>query len=253
MMNQLRKQKIAEYINEKEAASIKELTTLFPEVSTMTIHRDLEKLESEGVIIRTRGGAISGKRQLSTSETHLEARLKANLDAKITIAKKAVSLINQGSSIFIDAGTSTLALARELPDINLNIFVTAPNIAVELSRLTKPTIYMCGGTLNKVNQAVSGPSTIQMLNGVNISMAFIGTSGYSPNAGFTCGKEEEMQIKQLVMKKAFKSVILMDQSKYGQILPFTFGGIEDADYIIGNQKFPDEFITLAEEVGTMIL
>ena len=252
-VNQIRKNKIAEYINEKGAASVKEINALFPEVSTMTIHRDLEKLEQEGVIIRTRGGAVSGKRQLSTSESHLETRMNTNLEAKRTIAKKAVSLINEGSSIFLDAGTSTLALAREIPKINLNIFTTAPNIAVELSRLSNPTIYMCGGMLNKVNQAVSGTATIHMLENVNIAMAFIGASGYSGDVGFTCGKEEEMQVKQLVMTKAVKSVVLIDDSKYGQILPFTFANLEQTDYIVSNDQLPEELIRSAEELGTMIL
>ena len=252
-MNQIRRQNIAEYINDKGAASVKELNALFPEVSTMTIHRDLEKLEQDGIIIRTRGGAISGKRQLSASESNLEARLKTNPEAKIIMAKKAITLLTEGSSIFIDAGTSTLAFARELPDINLNIFTTAPNIAVELSRLSHPNIYMCGGTLNRTNQAVSGPATMQMLEGINIAMAFIGVSGYSMDVGFTCGKEEEMQVKQLIMIKSFKNVVLMDDSKYGQILPFTFANINEADYVISNGQLPKEFLELAEEVGTMVL
>jgi DeoR family transcriptional regulator of aga operon len=253
MMNQVRKQKIAEYINEKGAASIKEINALFPEVSTMTIHRDLEKLEQEGVIVRTRGGAISGKRQLSDSETHLAVRESTNPEAKIAIAKKAISLIEEGNSIFIDAGTTALALAREMPDIKLNIFTTAPNIAVELSRLSNPTIYMCGGMLNKANQAVSGSATLQMLEEVNITVAFIGVSGYSIDAHFTCGKEEEKQVKQLVMSKSFKNVILMDDSKYGQVLPFTFGRLEDTDVVISNGKLPEEFILYGEEKETVML
>ena len=253
MLNQIRKQKIAETINEKGAISIKELNAFFPEVSVMTIHRDLEKLEQEGIIVRTRGGAISGKRQLSASETSLTTREKANPDAKMMIAKKAVSLIEEGNSIFIDAGTTALALAREMPDIKLNIFTTAPNVAVELSGLNHPTIYMCGGVMNKANQAVSGATTLQMLEDVNITVAFIGVSGYSAEAYFTCGKEEEKQVKQLVMAKAFKNVILMDDSKVGQVLPFTFGRLEDTDVVVSNGKLPEEFTRQAEEEGTMIL
>ena len=253
MLNQIRKQKITEYINEKGVASIKELNAFFPEVSVMTIHRDLEKLEQEGVIIRTRGGAISGKRQLSSSETSLTTRESTNPDAKMIIAKKAVSFIEEGNSIFIDAGTTALALAREMPDIKLNIFTSAPNIAVELSRLELPNIYMCGGMLNKANQAVSGSATLEMLKDVNITVAFIGASGYSTEAHFTCGKEEEKQVKQLVMAKAFKNIILMDDSKVGQVLPFTFGKLEDTDVVISNGKLPREMVGRAEEKGTMMI
>jgi DeoR/GlpR family transcriptional regulator of sugar metabolism len=253
MMNQVRKQKIAEYINEKGAAGIKELNALFPEVSVMTIHRDLEKLEQEGNIIRTRGGAISGKRQLSATETSLTTRENTNADAKIIIAKKAAQLIEEGNSIFIDAGTTALALAREMPDIELNIFTTAPNIAIELSRLEHPTIYMCGGMMNKANLAVSGTATLQMLENVNITIAFIGVSGYSADAHFTCGKEEEKQVKQQVMAKAFKNVILMDDSKYGQVLPFTFGKLEDINVVVSNGKLPEEFVSQSEEEGAILI
>ena len=253
MLNQIRKQKIANYVNESGVATIKELNALFPEVSPMTIHRDLEKLEQEGLIVRTRGGAMSGKRQLSASETHLFVRESTNPEAKIAIAKKAIPLISEGDAIFIDAGTTALALAREMPDIKLNIFTNAPNIAVELSRLQHPIIYMCGGMLNKANQAVSGSATLQMLEGVNITVAFIGASGYSLDAHFTCGKEEEMQVKQLLMAKAYKNVILMDDSKYGQVLPFTFGKLEDTDVVVSNGKLPTEFAVRAEDAGAMLL
>ena len=252
-MNQIRKEKINQYIQEKGAVSVKEINALFPEVSLMTIHRDLDKLEQEGSVIRTRGGAIPGKRQLNTTETRLESRISENMDAKKVIAKKATDLISKGSTVFFDAGTTTQLLADVLPDINLNIFTTAPNIALSLNRLNEPTIYMCGGTLNKTNQAVSGPGTLNILENINIAIAFIGVSGYTAETGFTCGKEDEMLVKRLVMKKAVKKVILMDSSKYGRVLPYTFGNVIDADYIISDGNLPSEFVEKAEEEGTIVL
>jgi len=252
-MNQIRREKINQYIQENGAVSIKEISALFPEVSMMTIHRDLDKLEEQGSIIRTRGGAMPGSRQVSAAEAKLESRMHTNVEAKKLMGKKAASLISKGSAVFFDAGTSTLSLARELPDMDLNIFTTGPNIALELSRLNNPTIHICGGTLNKANHALSGPSTLQMLENINIATAFIGVSGYTDESGFTCGKEEEMMVKMLVMEKAVKKVILMDCSKCGRILPYTFGVIEDADYIIGDDKLPADFVKKVEEAGTILL
>ena len=71
---------------------------------------------------------------------------------------------------------------------------------------------MCGGTLNRFNQAVSGQSTLQMLEQINIATAFLGVSGYTDEGGFTCGKEDEMLVKRLMIQKAGKKVILMDLS-----------------------------------------
>ena len=248
-MNLLRKETIGKYIQEKGAVTVKELGALFPEVSLMTIHRDLEKLEREGVITRTRGGAIAVTQGSSPTEAKLEARMQTNMKAKREMAKKALKLIEPGSAIFMDAGTSSIALAQTLPDMDLNIF----NVAIELSRLSAPTIHMCCGTLNRLNQAVSGQSTLQMLRGINIALAFIGVSGYTDQGGFTCGKEDEMLVKRLMVERAGKKVILMDSSKCGKILPYTFGNVEDVDYIITDGEVPASLRERAEKAGTEIL
>ena len=251
-MNQIRREKIRKYIQEKGAVSIKELTELFPDVSVMTIHRDLAKLEEERLIIRTRGGAMAINHH-GVTEGQLETRMQSNVVEKREIAQKAVGLIYTDSTVFFDAGTSCMALAQALPDIELNIFTTAPNIAVELSHLVNPTIHMCGGTLNRANQAVSGASTLAMLGHINIATAFIGVSGYTQDGGFTCGKEDEMQVKRLIMKKAARKVILMDSSKCGKIFPYMFGEMEDVDYIISDGNLPEEFLKLAEEANVIVL
>lgn len=252
MMNQIRKEKIGKFIQEKGAVTVKEVSALFPDVSLMTIHRDLEKLEDEGIIVRTRGGAIPAS-QSNGTEAKLETRMHSNVKAKRQMAQKALKLIQEGSAVFFDAGTSNMALAQALPDADLNIFTTGPNIAMELSRLTNPTIHMCGGTLNRSNQAVSGASTLAQLSDINIAIAFIGVSGYTPEGGFTCGKEDEMLVKRLVMGKAAQKVILMDSSKYGKILPYTFGDVPDADYVISDSGLPEEFIQKAEAAGVTVL
>jgi len=253
-MNQLRRESIGKYIQEKGAVTVKELNMLFPEVSSMTIHRDLEKLEEEGIIIRTRGGAIPAMQQgVHHTEARLEARMQTNVKAKRAMAQKALQLIEPRSAIFMDAGTSNMVLAQAMPDIDINIFTTGPNIALDLCRLALPTIHMCGGNLNRYNQAVSGQSTLQMLGQINIATAFLGVSGYTESGGFTCGKEEEMMVKRLMMQKAGRTVLLMDSSKCGKIMPYTFGNIEDADYIVSDGKLPPEIMERAERAGTVVL
>ena len=251
-MNQIRREKIRKYIQEKGAVSVKEINSLFPDVSIMTIHRDLAKLEEERLIIRTRGGAMAINYH-GLTESKLETRMQSKVVEKREMAQKALQLIYNDSTVFFDAGTSCMSLAQILPDIDLNIFTTAPNIAVELSRLVNPTIQMCGGTLNRANQAVSGASTLAMLEHINIATAFIGVSGYTADGGFTCGKEDEMQVKRLIMKKAARKVILMDSSKYGTIFPYKFGNIEDVDYIISDGQLPEIFLEQAKAAEVIVL
>lgn len=251
-MNQLRREQIRKHIQEKGAVSVKELNSLFPDVSVMTIHRDLAKLEEDRLIIRTRGGAMAINYH-GVTEGKLETRMQSNVVEKREIATKALQLIYTDSTVFLDAGTSCMSLAQLLPDIDINIFTTAPNIAVELSRLVNPTIHMCGGTLNRSNQAVSGASTLAMLENINIALAFIGVSGYTADGGFTCGKEDEMQVKRLIMKKAARKVILMDSTKYGKIFPYKFGNMEDIDYVISDGQLPEEFLEKAQAAEVIVL
>jgi DeoR/GlpR family transcriptional regulator of sugar metabolism len=91
-MNQLRREKIRKYIQEKGAVSVKEINSLFPDVSVMTIHRDLAKLEEEKLIIRTRGGAMAINYH-GLTEGKLETRMQSKVHEKRDMAQKALQLI----------------------------------------------------------------------------------------------------------------------------------------------------------------
>lgn len=249
-MNQMRQEKIDRLIQENKVATIKELQELCPEVSLMTIHRDLDTLESLGHIIKIRGGA----RAINQSEDPVfEIRERENLAAKAQIAQKAVEMIRPGSSVFMDAGTSNLFIAKALPDIHLSVVTTGPNIALELRHLTKPSINLCCGNLNRDNLAVSGHNTMEMLEKINIDLAFIGVSGCSIESGFTCGNEGDMMVKQLVIKKARTSAVLCDASKISLLMPFTFAKFEDIDYIISDGSLPEDFVRAAGLANTVVV
>ena len=249
-MNTLRQARIKEYIEHKSVASIKELHALFPEVSLMTIHRDLDVLERSGAVIKIRGGA---KAVRHAADLGFDIRLEENIDGKLAIAHKAMQLIQPYSSIFLDAGTTSLMLARNLPDISLNIVTTGPNIAIDLCHLSNPTVTMCCGTLNRKNQALSGINTLQMLEKINIDTAFIGVSGCSAESGFTCGTEADMLVKQLVIQKARTSVILCDHTKFSRLMPYTFASFSDAKYMVCDGPVPENLAQAAAKSGLTIL
>jgi len=249
-MNSLRREKLLRYIELKEAATLKEMQALFPDVSLMTIHRDLEYLEERGAILRVRGGAQA----ISDSvEPRFEMREQENSGSKNIIAQKAIPLIKPGSSIFLDAGTTSFALARIMPDIDVNIFTIGPNIAVELMKLNNPSINLCGGNLNRANLALSGQSTLDMIAEINIDTAFIGTGGYTQENGFTGGKESEARAKSLVIRKARTVVALMDSSKLGRILPFTFAKLSDFNYVVNDGRLPEDFLAEAARLNVTVI
>ena len=249
-MNRIRQDRIKEYIEENNVVSIKELQELFPEVSLMTIHRDLDTLEASGAVVKFRGGARSVR---YAGDPEFNVRMRDNNSGKLLIARKAMELIQPHSSIFLDASTTTLTLARNLPDMNLNIFTTGPSIALELCRLHNPVVTLCCGTINRKNLALSGQNTLEMLEKINIDMAFIGVSGCSIDAGFTCGTEGDMLVKRRVIDKARTSVLMCSREKLNCLMPYTFANISDVDYLISDEPMPEAFDIAAREAGVTIL
>ena len=105
-MNSIRREKIKDYIELKKTATIRELQELFPNVSLMTIHRDLDALVDSGAIVKFRGGA---KAVRHTGDPEFNVRMRENNTGKLTIANKALELIQPHSSIFLDASISNKA------------------------------------------------------------------------------------------------------------------------------------------------
>ena len=249
-MNHIRLEKMKAHIEKQNVVTIKELQKMFPDVSLMTIHRDLDVLAEEGVLVKFRGGA---KSVLHNGDPEFEVRIGANNAGKTTIAHKAMELLQPHSSIFLDASTTNLMLARSLPDINLNIFTTGPSIALELCRLHNPVVTLCCGTINRKNLALSGQNTLEMLEKINIDTAFIGVSGCSVDAGFTCGTEGDMLVKRLVIKKARTSVVLCTKEKLKCLMPYTFANFSDVDYLISDEPLPEAFQMAAKAANLKIL
>lgn len=249
-MNKLRQDKIKQFIEDQKVVTIKQLQALFPDVSLMTIHRDLDALSATGSIVKFRGGARSVHH---AGDPEFNVRMRENNPGKVSIAKKALGLIQPHSSIFLDASTTNLALARILPDINLNIFTTGPSIALELCRLHNPVVTLCCGTINRKNLAVSGQNTLEMLDKINIDMAFIGVSGCSVDAGFTCGTEGDMLVKRMVIRKARTSVIMSGNEKFTSLMPYTFATLADVDYMITDGNVPESFGKAARDAGVTVI
>ena len=249
-MNRIRQEQIKKYVESKNVATIQELRALFPEVSLMTLHRDLNTLEEMGVITKYRGG-VRSVHQIDDIEFNI--RMKENTAGKMSMMKKAMKLLHPQSSIFLDASTSNIILARNLPDIDLNITTISPNIALELCRLKNATVNLCGGVMNPRTLSVSGINTLEILEKINIDIAFIGVSGCSGEVGFTCGTEADMLIKKAVIKKARTSVVLCGADKLKRLMLYTFAKISDVDYIISDEPLPQEFSHRCEEGGVKVL
>ena len=249
-MYSVRQEQMKQYIESQNVVTIKALQQMFPDVSLRTSHRDLDALEARGTVVKFRGGARSVR---YSTDPEFNVRMRDNNMGKIQIARKALELIQPHTAVFLDASTTNLALAKILPDMHLNIVTTGPSIALELCRLHNPVVTVCCGTMNRKNLALSGQNTLEMLDRINIDMAFIGVSGCSAETGFTCGTEADMLVKRKMIQKARTSVVMCSKEKFSCLMPYTFAGLDEVNYLITDGIPPESFQLAANNVGLTVL
>jgi len=239
--------------------SLQDLSIRFSDISVMTLRRDLAQLEQDGFILRTRGGAVSLKKltveapSLSGEENEYAMRAHENMAAKKVIAEKALAFVKKGIPMYFDAGSTIMSLARILPDEQYNIITSGVNVAQEVVSHKKTTVMMPGGTVNKNTLSISGPDCISFIEKINIEVAFMSASAFSLDSGFMVSNMYEAQLKNRVIQKAKKSIILMDSTKIGKSFMFTLSGLEDIDILITDGNVPNELYSVAKELGVQIL
>lgn len=241
-MKAARRQLIAELIQSQPFISLKELEEHFPDVTSMTLRRDIEYFENQGELIKVRGGARSMKFITSTSDDGYAEREKENYNSKLAIATKALMFIDKGRSYFLDSGTTIMRLAEIIPDEHMTITTPGPNIALELAKKQHPIINLVGGIVNRESISVTGSMAIDFLSDINIDIAFIAPSGYSQSNGFSCGNYAESELKNFIVKKSRTVIMMMDTSKLDKNLPYTFCRLQDIDILITDKPIPVSFL-----------
>ena len=231
-------EEIALLIEKNGKMSLEELAKQFPDVSDMTLRRDLLELEKENKVIRVRGGAMSVLEVQKRSGEAYAQKSTINTDAKKVIAKKAVALIDDGVSLFLDGGTTALALAKELPDKPCHIFTNGLVVAEELAHKKQPEVILVGGSLIKENLSTASPYTKVFLENSNFELAIISASAFSFEQGFSCISQVESELLKFILARAKMVYMMLDTSKIGKIMPYTFASVEDIDVLITDDNFP---------------
>ena len=238
-MKRERIEKIADLIDKRGKLSLKQLGEYFPRVSQLTLRRDLFLLEEEGKIIRVRGGAMSVKDVQKTSGEPYTKKTTIHTDEKIEIAQKAAGLIDQGASIFLDAGTTALYLAKEMPDIPCNVFTNGVAVATELCKKKNVLVNLLGGPLIKENLSTASSLSSMYFADTNFELAIISAAAFTPENGFSCGSQMEADLFKIICKKAKFTYMMLDSSKIGKIKPYTFARIDDINVLITDDLFPN--------------
>lgn len=237
-MKKERIEEIAELLDKRGKLTLDQLDDFFPNVSQMTLRRDLLQLEQAGRIIRVRGGAMSVKEVQKVSGEPYAKKTAIHTDEKIEIAQKAASLIEENTSLFMDGGTTALYLAKEMPDINIHVFTNGLAVASELAQKKNVNVTMVGGQVMKENLSTASPVAKTYLENTNFELAIISASAFTPENGFSCGSQIEADLLQLTRAKAKSMYMMLDSSKIGKTMPYTFARLEDINVLIADDNFP---------------
>lgn len=209
-----RRQMIIQYLEEHEAVTVEELAKLF-NVAPMTIRRDLQFLEDKNIAARTFGGAVLKSRLID--EVPYENKSLANIEKKKKIADYAASLIRNGDTVILDAGTTNMEIARLLVNYkNLKIITTDLNIATFVSASTDFEILFPGGKVQNSTGSCYGSSTVDFLKNINADISFIGSSSVDIQHGITTPSMEKADVKRQMIKCSDKSILVADSSKFGK-------------------------------------
>lgn len=203
-------------------------------VTRETIRKDLHVLEEQNLLKKVHGGAVLDKPHI---EPPYATRNETDLDEKRAIAKRAVDYIEDGDSIYIDVGTTTLLMASYLQTKqNLTVLTNSLKVAYELSENTNFNIIMSGGMLRNQELALSGSLAYKIFQEFYIDKAFIGGGGVSLVNGITDYHIEETQLKTMMGQKARQSYVLADYSKFGKTAFKHVCNLEEVEQIITDKR-----------------
>lgn len=251
-----RKAELAAYVAELGQVTVARLAARF-DVSADTIRRDLDQLDSDGVLIRTHGGAVS----LSASprpDTGLDVRARIQASAKDTIGALAASLIPDGASLLINAGTTTLALTRHLHDHrDLTIATNSLAIPAEIAPKIFRDLYVFGGVVRLSAQATVGPVAFPVMPGgevdIRCDFALISVGAVSHDRGFSTSNAGEAAMMSEMMARADEVIVLVDSTKFGRRLFAQVAELGRADRLVTDAAPPVDLYEALQSAGVEIL
>ena len=209
-----RRQHVLSLIQREGRAIVGELSDQLG-ISRITIRKDLEHLQSQGLIQRSHGGALPV--QSSTLfDPSLPEKQKLHSKEKERIAAAAVELVEENQCVIIDSGTTTTAIAQALRKFSrLTVITNAVNIAAELANVDFEVI-LTGGTLRKNSFSLVGPLAEEVLGEIHADILFLGVDGFDPQVGITTPNMLESRVNRAMVAAASTVVAACDSTKFGR-------------------------------------
>ena len=229
---------IVEYLEEHGSAKVEDLA-LKLDVTPMTIRRDLQYLEDNQIASRIFGGAVlkSGL----TGEVPYKDKSVSHKDEKKRIANYAASLVQDGQTVFLDAGTTNMEIGKLLKEKqDLTIVTTDIKIAGLLAFSTNFKVFSAGGLVQNSTGTCLGSHTVEFLKGINVDISFIGTSSLTIEKGISTPTFEKADVKKQAIKSGKTSILVTDSSKYGKESFAKVCNLDGFDLILTDKDLDEE-------------
>jgi DeoR/GlpR family transcriptional regulator of sugar metabolism len=237
MIAAARLERIADLVRQDGAVSIADLSACLG-MSEATIRRDLTKLEQQGLLRRTYGGAVSLR--TPSLDAPFAVREQHHVAEKRAIALAAANLVSDGETIVLDAGTTTAALARALRDrCDLTVITNSERVMNELYDCNGVTVVVTGGELRpllglpaKGDLCMVGPITEQILRRFRPAKAFLGTAGITARDGMSNTSLPQSQIKRIMAEISEQVILLTDHTKFGHVSYSIVAAVDVLDKVV---------------------
>lgn len=205
-------------------------------VSKETIRRDLNELQTQGKILRNHGRAKYIHRQNQDSGDPFHIRLKSHYAHKADIAREALAWIEEGMVIALDASSTCWYLARQLPDINIQVFTNSHPICHELGKRERIQLISSGGTLERKYGCYVNPSLISQLKSLEIDLFIFSCEGIDSSGALWDSNAINADYKSMLLKRAAQSLLLIDKSKFNRSGEARIGHLDEVTHIISDER-----------------
>ncbi|CAG7614319.1 DeoR/GlpR family DNA-binding transcription regulator [Paenibacillus allorhizosphaerae] len=233
-----RRKEIINLLEQSGTVRVGDLSQRFG-VTDETIRRDLERLESEGLIVRTHGGAVLSHRDKGFEPPVLQ-RESIRQEQKQAIGKYAASLVEEGEIIALDASTTCLQIVKHLPDMPLTVLTYSLAIANELVKKRNISMILIGGNFDSDSMAITGMSAETMVEGYHVDKFFFSCQGFDRLRGVSEPYESHARLKKKILNISDQLILVADSSKFQRKSLIRLLSLEDVHMLITDKGLLEE-------------
>ena len=229
-----RRARTLKLLREKGRVEVLDLARMMG-VSEHTIRRDLLDLQAQGALHKTHGGAVS----LDTARLDFAGRADVMADAKQAIGRAGAALIEPGQTVIIDAGSTSLSLARALTVRPVTVITNSLDVAALFDRDPGVQLVLTGGTWHAQARALWGPAAREMLQQCRADWAVPGACSVDLAMGITVTDEADAATKRAMIGAAARTMVLADHSKQNNVSPFVVGEWAEVHTLVSDRAWPE--------------